>query len=72
MRNPSKMEVYLRNSMVNPGKSELEKINSMQGFIIQNVPYHEMPPDAVKTHQGRLRRIALDKCIYLKIRIVIY
>ena len=26
-----------------------------------------MPLNAVKTHQGQLRRVALGKCIYLKI-----
>lgn len=34
--------------------------------------FDKMPPDAAKTHQGRLRRIALGKCIYLKIEIVNY
>ena len=34
--------------------------------------FDEMPLNAVKTHQGRLLRIALGKCIYLKIRIVNY
>ena len=53
-------------------QQELEKINSLQRCIIQNVPHHETSPDAVKTHQGRLLRIALGKCIYLKIRIVDY
>lgn len=62
------MEVYLRDSMVHLGKSELDKINSLQRCIIQNVPHYEMPPDAVKTHQGRLRRIALGKCICLIVR----
>ena len=42
--------------MVNPGKSELEKINSLQRFIIQNVHTTRMSP-TMKCRQMRSRLI---------------
>ena len=42
--------------LVNLGKSEFD----------------EMPLNAVKTHQGRSFRIALGKCNYLIVRVVVY
>ena len=36
-------------------------------YFASKTEFDEMPLNAVKTHQGQLRRVALGKCIYLKI-----
>ena len=44
----------------------------MCGKNLGKSEFDEMPLNAVKTHQGRLLRIALGKCSYLIIRLVAY